>query len=202
MPSFPPLGEAPPAAPQVEQASRTTVVTGGDAVDIGLGFVGVSSLYQGYFSTEEWVAALGRDLGACFDGYVEISISYDNEHHIGRILVTTTSGELRCAPRPGAGGVETTGMQPIGRALAKYRDTVANARDLRVGSFRIGVRILHGTAMCDLYWGGQFPPDGTTMSPCITLQGHEVCGGRRHEGLTTLPWPEGEAGRILRACVR
>lgn len=192
----------PDAGPAVAPSGGTTVVTAGDAADVALAFAGVSPLYQGYFSTESWVGPLAQDLGRCFDGLVEVVISYDSEDHIGRILVQADRSDFRCAPTAGAQGLAVSPLRPIGQALARYRDTIANARDLRIGSFRIGVRIVRGARQCDLYWAGQFPPDGTTMSPCVTLQGHEICLGDRHQGVDTIAWPEGDAGDVLRVCVR
>jgi hypothetical protein len=173
----------------------------GEAVQIGLQFNGVSPLYQGYFATEDWVAALGASLGDCLSGEADIVVSYDSEARIGRILVSTTPDELRCLPSVTGDTLDLTALEPIGRALAAYRDTIAAERDIRIASFRSGVRLLRGTDLCEVYIGGQFPPDGTTFSPCVTLLGHETCLGDRHTPVTELPLT-GEVGRTLRRCVR
>ena len=169
---------------------------------MALAFQGVSPLYQGYFSTEAWVSELGKGLGACFDGTVEVVVSYDMETRIGRILVQTGLAELKCAPEIGPQGIDLSPMAPVGQALARYRDAISAARDVRVSSFRSGLRLVQGSELCDLYIGGQFPPDGTTFSPCVGIRGKEVCLGDRHEAISSLALPEGEAGDILRRCLR
>ena len=190
---LPPITSSPPAS--------ATVVTGEGAASVALGFGGVSPLYQGYFTTEDWVGRLGRDLGGCFDGTVAVLITYDSENHVGRILVQTGLAELGCRPKAGPDGVDLAALRPVGAALARYRDTVAGARDLRVGSFRTGLRLVQRGEICDLYFGGQFPPDGSRFSPCMGLRGFEVCVGDRHEGVLTLPWPPGEGREVLSTCV-
>lgn len=172
------------------------------AASVALAFQGVSPLYQGYFSTEEWVSGLGKGLGACFDGTVEVVVSYDTENRIGRILVQTGLADLKCRPAVGPEGIDVSPLIPLGQALAGYRDAVSAARDVRVASFRSGIRLVQGGELCDLYIGGQFPPDGTTFSPCVGIRGKEVCAGDRHEGLSTVPFPPGEAGEVLRRCLR
>jgi len=208
------LGCAPPPEPlppppssissaPVVSAPPLVVADGGEAVNIALGFQGVSPLYQGYFRTQEWVAQLAVDLGACFDNTVEVIVSYDSEVHIGRIFIPVERGGLRCRPVVGPDGVDLSPLVPVGRALARYRDAVSAARDVRVASFRAGLRFGFGANLCDIWLGGQFPPDGTAFSPCIHLQGHEVCGdGDRHRPQRTLPWPpDPEQSDILRKCL-
>ncbi|MBX2803603.1 MAG: hypothetical protein KTR31_38345 [Myxococcales bacterium] len=201
--------EAPPASadtptaepvPSKRPSVHATLVSA-EGVDVALAFVDISPLYRGYFATQEWVATLGKDLGACFGDTVEVVISYDMETRIGRILVQTSWTDLGCRPAMGPEGVDLTPLQPLGRALARYRDAIAAARDVRIASFRSGIRLVQGGEICDLIIGGQFPPDGTTFSGCITLRGHEVCLGERHEPHATLPWPSGEQADMLRTCL-
>ncbi|HHO52532.1 MAG TPA: hypothetical protein ENK18_17110 [Deltaproteobacteria bacterium] len=170
-------------------------------VPVVLAFSNLNPLYQGYFSTEAWVAELSSALGGCFTESVEVVISYSDETRIGRILIQTPISALACSPVPGPEGVDLSPLVPVGQALARYRDAVAAARDVRVASFRVGVRLVRGVELCDLYVGGQFPPDGTTFSPCLGLRGNEICLGDRHEALTSLPWPQGEHREILSACL-
>lgn len=170
-------------------------------VSVVLAFSNLNPLYQGYFSTEAWVGQLSEALGACFEGSVEVVISYDDETRIGRILIQTPASALRCGPVPGPEGVDLSPLVPVGQALARYRDAVSAARDVRVASFRVGVRLVRGVELCDVYVGGQFPPDGTTFSPCLGLRGHEVCLGDRHEPVTTVPWPPGEQRGVLATCL-
>ena len=90
---------------------------------------------------------------------------------------------------------------PVGQALANFRDGVSGRYDVRVASFRTGLRILSGMNHCGLWSGGQYPPDGTQWKRCVDIAGNPVCmDGDRHEGVTRLRLPA-EADQTLRACV-
>ncbi len=168
---------------------------------MALAFAGVSGLYQGYFAEPERVRQLSTDLGGCFDGLVEVIVGYDSLEHVGRIVLQTSAADLRCRPRAGEEGVDLSPLVPVAAALARYRSGLAAERDVRVSSFRTGVRLVQGGEICDLWLGGQYPPDGSSFSPCIGLRGHERCLGERGAGIVQLPWPPGEGAEVLRTCL-
>ncbi len=117
----------------------------------------------------------------------EVVVKYDDDTRIGTIVLHTLGDQLLCKPVPTAKGYDLTPLIPVTRTLAGYRDGVSNGFDLRIGSFRTGVRVIKVSQVCEVWSAGQFPPDGTTFSPCIGLQGHEVCTAPdRHEGITEL----------------
>ncbi len=178
---------SPAPGPAIAVAPLLVVGGVGDPVSARLQYEGVSPLYQGYFNTEDWVAALATDLGPCLSGTADVLVSYDTDKRIGRILVSTTASELGCLPTLSPDGtLDLTPLVPLGQALARYRDTIAAQRDIRIASFRAGVRLLHNTDVCEFKLGGQFPPDGSTFSSCIRLGGHETCLDDRHVPVQSL----------------
>jgi len=171
-------------------------------VAVALAFQGVGNLHKGYFRTDTLVEGLSKGLGGCVADPAEVLVQWDSEENLGTILLHTVGTQLACRPQPTADGFDATPLVPIGRTLGAYRDGVANQFDLRVASFRTGVRVLRGTQVCDVWFAGQFPPDGSTVSPCVHLQGHEVCGpGKARDGVTTLKLPA-DAAKQLRACFK
>jgi hypothetical protein len=169
------------------------------SVPVVVAFRGVGNLHKGYFRTPELVDGLARGLAGCVDGSAEVLVAWDAEKNLGTILLHTVGTQLACRPSPTADGFDTRPLQRIGEALAAYRDGVSSQFDLRIAAFRTGVRVLRGPQVCDLWYGGQFPPDGSTMSPCMHLQGHEVCTGPRHDGVTELV-VDAEQRKALTAC--
>jgi len=163
---------------------------------------GLSRMYRYHFSEAEFTDPLAEALGTCFEGWVDVVVAYDNEERQGRIYVHTPHDRLRCRPLVTGAGLDVRPLAPIGRALAQYRDALASQRDFRLANFLTGVRVVQGVHVCDLWAEGQNPPDGTTFSGCVTLQGHEVCTvDDRREGLQRIPWPSGRADD-LRGCFR
>lgn len=202
-PEAPPPPPGAPAAPAVdgEQVERGPVVipAAEGSVPVMLAFQGVGNLHKGYFRTDDLVGGLSDGLAGCVDDHAEVMVAWDGEKNLGTILLHTVGTQLTCRPSPTPEGFDMRALQRIGQTLAGYRDGVAGRFDLRIASFRTGVRVLRGTQVCDVWFGGQFPPDGSTMSPCVHLQGHEVCMGPRHDGVTELV-VDGDTRKALKAC--
>ena len=162
---------------------------------------GVGHLHQGFFNTEKLVTAVAKGLGGCVSGTAEVVVKYDDETRIGSIVLHTVGDQLRCAPVRQGESYDLKPLIPVARTLASYRDGVSNGFDLRIGSFRTGIRVLHGSQVCEVWTGGQFPPDGSTFSPCVHLQGHEVCLGEdRHAGITSLHVKDAKVQQQLERC--
>ncbi|MEN0061029.1 MAG: hypothetical protein AAGA48_02705 [Myxococcota bacterium] len=179
--------------------TRPTAGGTGETVDVRLAFAGVSNQYRHYFREAEFTEPLGQGLGACFDEWVDVVVAYDNEARQGRIFVQTPGERLGCRPLVTNPGLDARPLAPIGQALARYRDALAANRDFRLANFETGIRVVDGVQICDLWTAGQHPPDGTTFSACVTLQGHDVCDGDRDEGHARIPWPATRAAD-LKAC--
>jgi len=172
-----------------------------EAVPLVVVYDGVGHLHQGFFNTEKLVKAVAKGLGGCVSGTAEVVVKYDSDNRIGTIVLHTVGDQLQCRPTATSKGFDLSPLEPITRTLAGYRDGVANGFDLRIGSFRTGVRVIKGTQVCEVWSGGQFPPDGSTFSPCVHLQGHEVCTtSDRHEGLTELIPTTDDVRRQLASC--
>lgn len=191
---FPVVTAAP--APEGEPAPS------GGPVPIELQFEGVGDLHQRYFGDTEIVTPLATALGDCMKGRAVVRVSYDQERRIGRIRIYTDRDSLTCVPSRVGEGVDLRPLEPIGRALAAYRDTVAGRFDYRVASFKIDLEALHGTQLCRLQLGGQFPPDGSTWSACAVLGGEQVCAGDADDGVRQLVFPDAARNRYLLGCFR
>ena len=217
-PPSPPPAAAPspvaaPAAMPTENAPRPTTPAGERAptvvpsvegsVPIVIVYDGIGPLHQGFFNTAELVTALSAGLGGCVSDTAEVVVSYDSDQRIGRIVLHTVGDQLRCKPAIADGAVDLAPLQPIGRALAAYRDGVAGQFDLRIGSFRAGIRVIRGPQQCEVWLGGQYPPDGSTFSPCVTLQGRDQCfADDRTEGVTQVRVGDPTAMGWLDGCYR
>jgi len=189
-------------APDEVQRGPLVIPAGEGDVAVTIAFQGVGNLHKGYFRTDDLVEGLGSGLGGCVADPAEVLVSWDAEENLGTILLHTVGTQLACKPAPVGDALDASPLVPVGQALAAYRDGVANRFDLRIASFRTGVRVIRGTQVCDVWFAGQFPPDGTTVSPCAHLQGHEVCGpGSARDGVTQLELPA-EGAAQLRACFR
>lgn len=166
-----------------------------------LDFEGVGPLYQGFFGTESALEDLQVALAGCVAGSAHVRVTYDTPKSLGRILLVATPEDLTCRATASGDGFEVTELTPITAALARYRDTIASAFDIRVASFRVGLRLLGGGLhLCDLVAGGQQPPDGSTFSPCYALAGNDTCDGRLRDGVLRLVPTSAADRRDLEAC--
>ena len=145
-----------------------------DAVDVELHFHGVGQLYQRFFSDPAAVGALGRALGPCLTETAQLIITYDSERRIGRIRLRVPPGGARCVPMGADTSLSLAPIEPVGLALAAYRDALAASFDLRIQSFEIGLQFTRGTRTCVLTAAGDHPASGRLWDPCVGL-GHTRC---------------------------
>ena len=199
-----PASPAPPSptteAPS-EPSSGTAPTITGSGVPVELQFFGVGPLHKGFFTDPEAVTALSRALGPCVEGTAQVRVRWDAEERIGRLRLKVPPDGLTCLPVTTDEGWDLSPLEPVGRALAAYRDRVAGAFDYRLASFRLGVSFTRGSHQCVLKAAGQHPPDGTRWSPCVDFAGVERCGeGSREDGVTTLSFADERSRRDLAAC--
>lgn len=187
---------------QADPALAGKPVAPGGPVPIELQFDGVGDLHQRYFGDPAIVTQLATDLGACFKDRAVLRIAYDTEKRIGRIRLYADPATLTCRPGRTGDAVDLSALEPIGRGLAAYRDTVAGRFDYRVASFRIDLEALSGMHLCRLDLAGQFPPDGSTWSACVSLQGEQVCNGAPTDGVRALTLQPKKHADYLAACFR
>ncbi len=190
---------------QLMAGPSATIITpssgeGGAAVE--LRFFEVGALHQGYFSDTSAVGALSQAMGPCISQTAQVLVAYDQERRIGRILLKAPPGGLMCAPSQQGDGIDLSGLVPVGRALAAYRDDVAARFDYRVASFKIGVSFTRGARSCDLFFGGTHPPDGTAFHPCLHCATGATCALGGDEGVTTLRFSDRQSARYVEECLR
>ena len=172
------------------------------SVDVELRFHGVGGLHRTFFSDADAVSALGRALGPCVVQTAQVVVSYDQETRIGRIVLKVPPDGLRCLPRAAGDAVDLSPLEPVGVALASYRDALAGGYDYRLASFRVGVTATRGARSCSLWLAGDHPPDGRRWSPCVTVPTGELCAeGSAEEGITVLVMPDRHGRDYVRACL-
>jgi len=179
------------------------IPAGEGRVPVLLAYSGVGHLHQGFFNTPSLIDALSSALGGCVDETAEVVVSWRAEKQTGTIVLHTVGDQLTCRPDVRGDVVDLNALIPVANALAAYRDGVANQFDLRISAFRAGIRVLRGTSVCEVWLGGQYPPDGSTFSPCVSLRGHERCvADDRKAGVTSLQVADSDALEQLTACFR
>ena len=152
-----------------------------------LRFEGVSRLHQGYFSAPVLLRKLAEGLAGCV-GTVDVEIAYDTPKRLGTITMAVEPEELFCKPEREASGINLRPLEPLGRALASYRSSVASSYDVRVATFEVWLRTRGGEVSCGLKLAGQYPPDGSTWSPCVEVgQSGPRCTSRDNLGVDVLP---------------
>jgi hypothetical protein len=202
----------PPPVPQEFKMELPSSVTGGaeqvlppgailEPTEVRLQFGSVSRLHQGYFGDPKMLAPLREGIAGCALGPTDVLVSYDSEKRIGRIVLYADTSGLRCKPEATAKGFDLQPVIPVTQAMARYRDKVAAMRDYRVSNFRIGVNFVQGVKLCTLWSSGQYPPDGTTWSPCVDFAGVPHCGrGVAERGVDLLQFPKREDQEYLAKC--
>lgn len=189
--ALPPLPE-PPTVRAVSAGSD-------DAASLALAFTGVGALHRGFFSAEKPLAQLAAALAPCVRGEVVVRVTWQDDIRLGRITLEVPPDQLACAPQPTGAGLDLAPLEPVGRALAAYRDAIAAGFDFRVASFRGEVRLVRPGDDCLLRLGGQFPPDGTRWHPCVEVGSHVVCAPDPGEGVARIEPPSG--GEALQSCL-
>jgi hypothetical protein len=155
-----------------------------------------------FFSNADAVGSLGAALGPCLTDTAQVAVSWNEEERIGRIFLRAPPEALtECLPTAGAEGVDLSPLEPVGVALAAYRDAVAGAFDFRVASFRIGVSFARGPRSCTVWAAGQHPPDGRAWSSCMEFHDRTACAGAADEGVTRIAL-EGADLKYAKDCFR
>ena len=160
-------GPAPAAPPAVEGAAL---------VPIEITWEGVGLLHQSYFSDREAMTALSVALAPSLAGPVQLFIRYDNKTFQGQLRVRVPPGGLLRPPAESGESIDLAALAPITTALASYRRAIASRFDVRVDGFSVGIELYRGPTSCVIGVGGAPPPDGRVVSPCVRVNGVEICG--------------------------
>ncbi len=169
---------------------------GAELVPIEIQWEGIGALYKSYFSEQEGVTALSVALAPYIQGTVQLKVYFNQEEHLGKIRIQLPPGSLINLV-PASPAVQLQQLAPITTALAAYRDHVASRFDLRVQSFHIGLDFFRGPVHCGIQVGGDRPPDGRLISPCVLVNGQEECGQPTPEGVVFQVEPSKKMARCL-----
>jgi len=153
-----------------------------ELVPVEIKWEGVGELYKTFFQDQAALTELSRRLAPHVKAPAMLTIRYDSEEFVGGIRLVVPPDGWRTPPQFGGGKVALQALSPVTVALATYQTSLAERYDLRLQSlFAAGVDLYRGARLCELSALGE-PPDGRTVSPCVTVNGAEVCG---------MPGPDG-----------
>lgn len=158
---------------------------------------GIGALHKGFFSDREAMTRLAEDLAPWMKDTVQLHIRYDQEEHVGSLVIQVAPDQLRVPVRVLEGFVGLAVLAPLTTALATFRDDVAGRFDFRVASFHLGLDFFRGPAHCRVTAAGEHPPDGKLVSPCVLLNNDERCGTPEPGGARF----DGEALSRLETCL-
>jgi hypothetical protein len=143
-------------------------------VSLELRFTNISALHRRFFSDPELMIALAEDLAPCVEGVAPVVVTYDGDKRQGHIVLDVSRDALTCSAVH-EGAVDVSALMPLSRAVASYRNAVAGTKDIRMFSFEAGVFVRDGVGWASLFAFGQEPSDGTTVHPCVGLDGLTRC---------------------------
>lgn len=176
-PDAPDREQALAAAEQLVSRAPATPAREGAPVVVEVTWEGIGKLHKGYFSTPDLVADVSDDLrGHLATSPAQVRVGWDEAANTGWVRLVVPPGALATPPGEAHGRVDLQALAPLTRALASWRDGVASRYDLRVQSFGIGVDFYRGALHCRVGVAGTPPPDGSVVSPCVQVNGAEVCG--------------------------
>lgn len=166
-------------------------------VAVVLVWQGVGNLHKGFFSDPRLTTGLSADLAGTLQPPANVYVRYDSKEFVGSVRVQLLPGTLRLPVRSSGDNVQLSDLAPITRALSSYRSAVANAYDVRVDSFAVGIESFRGTHACIFGVAGTPPPDGSVVSPCVQVDGVQRCGQPGAEGVRFEP----DVARIIQSCL-
>ena len=173
-----------------------------EEASVYLEFTGLSPLHQGFFQDVKMVASLGEALSSCVNGPVVLAADYDTPTRVGVLELHVDRAQLKCVPSMDGEALALAPWVSIGRSLAAYRDAVAGRYDLRLGSFRTRLRLTRQVDACTFELTGQYPPDGTTWSPCVRFgESGGDCVVDRSVGVESIERPSATSRKGLEACL-
>jgi len=189
--------------PGADATGSSLQVNAGTAVPIQLRFTTVGALHQGYFGRPALVQKLGKGLGACTTHTVDVDVVWSQANLEGRVVAVVPAGSTSCTPTRSGDVVDLRPLVPMSRAVARYRDAVANSSDLRVANFVVALDWTQQGTICRLRAAGQYPPDGTRYHPCIHVNGQPACAaGDAEKGVESLRFTDPAAARLASPCFR
>jgi len=158
---------------------------------------GIGVLHQSYFTDSTAVDNLELGLSAFSPGSELLIVRYSTEERIGELMLELTTGVLPANPNQVSNTIDLNGLVKVTKPLAAYRSEIAARFDYRIESFKIGVTFRNAGHVCSIGVSGPAPPDGSEVSPCVTVDGVRSCGDTSEQGFVFTP----EVANTLRLCV-
>ena len=183
-------GDASPAA-------LVAPIPGAEPVEIVLIWQGIGNLHRSWFSSTGATRYLTEGFAGRVVGPANVYVRHDNEKYIGSIRLQLRPDTLKLPVAVEGDVVSLSALAPLTVALASYRSHVSGNYDLRVQSFSVGIESIRGAHSCIFGLAGQPPPDGSLISPCVQIDGAEVCGVTEPGGVR---FPA-EAVKTLKTCL-
>ncbi len=183
-----PATSAPPVTPGAEAAP---------APDVKLSWDQISTLHRSFFSDPVLKRALATALAPSVRGVPEVEIGYDAVTVRGRIELKVPPGGLALTVGQSGDRIQLQDLRPITVALDAYRLAMGSRYDLRLLNFRVRIEVRGGGRTCGFGPAGDPPPDGTVISPCVTVGGQPECGQASREGVQFAP----AVASAVRACL-
>lgn len=180
-----------------------SVVAGGadlssaEPVQIVLVWQGIGPLHKSFFSDADATTGLSVGLAGAVLAPANIYVRHDNKEFVGSVRLQLRPDTLRLPVRHDGDVVVLSDLAPITRSLAAYRTDVAQRFDVRVQSFSVGIESFRGAQSCIFGVAGQPPPDGSILSPCVVINGQQVCGQAEAAGVRFDPASAGAVRRCL-----
>ncbi|MCP4915469.1 MAG: hypothetical protein GY913_00970 [Proteobacteria bacterium] len=159
---------------------------------------GIGALHKGFFSDQEAMTRLAVALAPWLSETVQLQIRYNEDDHIGHLLIQVAPEQLRVPIEAVEGRIGLAVLAPLTTALAEFRDDIAGRFDFRVASFHIGLDFFRGPVHCRVTAAGDHPPDGKLVSPCVLINSDERCGTPEPGGARF----DGEALSRLETCLQ
>lgn len=166
-------GEAPPAAVNV------VAPPGSEEASVSLAFTSIGPLHQGFFKNSDGLDQLRIGGTNCGAESLPVHISWDEKALTGRIVAELGAHSGRCMPLVSDGVLDLSPIIPAARGLAAYRDVVSGSSDFRIANFLVQLRWNKGYSSCSVTAKGQYPPDGSTFEPCVSVNGNRTCSKKR-----------------------
>lgn len=167
-------------------------------IDVDIAYSQIGTLHRGYFGDDSLVSGLSRSADACVESTLDLVVTYQERERIGHVVGSLPKSQLRCYITESPDGLVLDALRPLGQALARYRNAVAEAKDIRVYAFRTGISVRDDKGSGIFWLEGQDPIEGTTFAPCVTVDARKYCApGKRSDGFTTLKLPKDAHTRLL-----
>ncbi len=171
-----PVDSEPVEKNELGRPAGPEAVGGADPVEVVLVWQGIGNLHRSWFSSGKAVTILNEGFAGRVEGPANVYVRHDNVNYIGSIRLQLRPDTLKVDVPVDGDVIELSALAPITQSLAAYRSHISGNYDLRIESFSVGIESIRGAHSCIFGVAGEPPPDGSLLSPCVEVDGAEVCG--------------------------